>query len=146
MLIKTALRARSKTVVIVGPDDTVATVAKRMRDKQRGLAIVCDSNDAPIGIVSVIDINRAIADYEERASGMQARSVMNTDMVTCKATDTLDRALDKMAAHDIRHLPVLENGKITAVVSLQDLLRARYEQAEFSSEEMRRYFLGVGYH
>lgn len=146
MLIKDALRARSKIVVIVRPDDTVAAVAKHLRDKDRGLAVVCDANHAPLGIISVVDINRAIAEYRERAPGMPAPSIMNADIVTCNTDDTVDKALDKMAAHGIRHLPVLQDGKMTAIVSLQDLLRARHEEAEISVEEMRRYFLGIGYH
>jgi CBS domain-containing protein len=146
MLIKDALGARSKVVVIVRPDETVAAVAQHLRDKDRGLAVVCDAEHAPLGIVSVVDINRAVAEHRDRAPGMAARSIMNPDIVTCNTDDTVEQALDKMAAHGIRHLPVLEDGKMTAIVSLQDLLRARHEEAQISAEDMRRYFLGIGYH
>ena len=145
MLVKDALSERAEIVVIVQPDDTVTGVAKSLRDKRKGLAVVCDGQGAPLGLISVIDISRAVAEQGDAAPQMAARSAMNTAFVSSRMDDKVDHALEVMAEHNIRHLPVLDEGKLAAVVSMRDLLQARQKEAEISMEEMRRYVLGHGY-
>ena len=146
MRIAEILKAKGGEVVTVGVTDTVKTASQRIAEKRRGLAVVCDDNNVPVGIVSVIDINRAVARYGDRAPGMAVREVMNTDIAVCAPTDTVEQALDKMVKRAIRHLPVVADANLCGCVNMRDLLEARFDEAQMGFEEMRRYVLGVGYH
>jgi CBS domain-containing protein len=146
MYVRDVLDAKSREVVRVGPDQTVAMAARLIANKEKGLAVVCDTNHALLGIISVIDINRAVAVHIERASALQVRKVMNPTVVTCRPDDRVEDALDKMATNHIRHLPVVENGVLLGVVNIRDLLESRSEEEKFTAEELRRYIFGAGYH
>jgi CBS domain-containing protein len=110
------------------------------------LAVVCDENESPIGIISVIDINRAVVMYGDRAPGMTVRDVMSTDMVVCGRSDSVEHALDVMMKWGIRHLPVVAEGRLEGIVNIQDLLEARFDEAQLGLDEMRPYVFGVGLH
>ena len=142
MQVRNALSDRAKIVVMVQPEDSVTAVAQSLRDRRKGLAIVCEMEGGPLGLISVIDISRAVADQEDKAPGLPAREAMNTKFVSCAMEDSVDHALDVMAEHHIRHLPVLDGGRVAAVVSFRELLEARQKEAQMTMEEMRRYVLG----
>jgi signal-transduction protein with cAMP-binding, CBS, and nucleotidyltransferase domain len=127
-----------------GPDDTAAAAARRIREKRNGLAVVCDAACAPLGIVSVIDINRVAAEHGERAPGPAVREVMNTAIVVCAPGDSVEQALDTMTEPEIRHLPVVEDRALRGIVSIRELLEARFEEARVGLGEMHRDVFGVG--
>ena len=142
MQVKNALSDRAKIVVMVQPEDSVTAVAQNLRDRRKGLAIVCEMEGGPLGLISVIDISRAVADQAEKAPSMPAKEAMNTKFVSCELEDSVDHALNVMSEHHIRHLPVLDSGRVAAVVSFRELVQARQKEAEMTMEEMRRYVLG----
>jgi CBS domain-containing protein len=146
MLVRDALKTKPGKVVKVAPDMTLTAAARAIHDARRGLAIVCDAEQAILGVLSVIDVNRCLCHHGEKAAGMMVREVMNPDVVACGPEDTAEDALKKMTAHGIRHLPVVEDGALRGLVNLRDLLEIRFEHAEMTAEEMRRYVFGVGYH
>lgn len=146
MLVRTILDATKHEAVTVGPEDTVAETARRIAEKRRGLAVVCDADKALLGIISVIDINRALAQHAERAAAMRAREVMSTKIAVCAPGDTVEQALDNMTANHVRHLPVVDKGVLLGVINIGDLLHSRFEEARVTADDMRRYFFGAGYH
>ena len=146
MYISDILKTKGGEVVIVSPEDTIMTAAGRIAENRKGLAVICDANRSPLGIVSVIDINRAVAKYGERAPEMAVRDLMNPSIAVCAPTDTIEKALDKMMKCEIRHLPVVADNTLQGIVNIKDLLEARFNEAQIDLEEMRRYVFAVGYH
>lgn len=145
MQVRDILKVRKSAVAAVSPEETVATAARRIADKGKGLAVICDQGKVLLGIISVIDINRAVALHREYAPALLARELMNTVIVVCKPDDTVEEALDKMACHGVRHLPVVENGALLGVVNIRHLLESRFERAQLTAAEMHRYIYGLGY-
>ena len=76
---------------------------------------------------------------------MRVRDVMNPEVVVCGPEDSVADALDLMRTHRLRHLPVVEGEGALGRVTMSDLLKVRFEQAEMAAEDMRRYIFGVGY-
>jgi CBS domain-containing protein len=146
MHVRDILNTKPREALRVGPDETVAAAARLIDDKGKGLAVVCAEDGALLGIISVIDINRAVAQNGERAPGLPVHNAMNPHIVVARPEDTLERALDDMAKHGIRHLPVVENGVLLGIVNIRDLLEFRFEEAQMTVEDMQRYIHGVGYH
>ena len=146
MNIRDLLDAKPREALRVGPDQTVAAAARLIDDKKKGLAVVCAEDGALLGIISVIDINRAVARQGERAAAMAVHEVMNPDVVVCRPKDGVDHALEEMTKYGIRHLPVVENGVLRGIVNIRDLLEVRFEEARITVEDMQRYIHGVGYH
>lgn len=146
MLVRDVLKTMPSDVVRVGPDETLSDAARAIEAAGKGLAIVCDAEDALLGVISVIDVNRAVARHGDRAPRLPVRELMNPKIVECDCGCTVEEALEKMTSHGIRHLPVVEDGTFRGLVNMRSLLEVRFEQAEIAAEEMRRYVFGIGYH
>jgi CBS domain-containing protein len=146
MHVRDILKAKGPDMVIVGPETAIAAAARLMARENTGLALVCDADQRVLGTISAMDIIRALATDEARVPGMQARAVMNTDVVVCEPGTTVKQALDLMTSRRRRHLPVVEQGVLQGVISARDAFEFRSKEEEFDAEEMRKYVLGVGYH
>ena len=146
MFLSDLLLSIEDRTVMASPDETVAELSRRLGYRKRGMAVICDANSHLLGVVSVMDIIRALGDHEEAAPTMRARDVMNTGPVVGAPGDRIETALKQMSTHGIRHLPVVEDGILQAVVNIRDLLEARSRAAEMTAEELSRYVYGAGYH
>jgi CBS domain-containing protein len=60
-------------------------------------------------------------------------------LITCSPTDTVDRITAVMTDRRVRHLPVLEGGRLAGIISIGDVVKARIEEVEREAEEMRAY-------
>jgi CBS domain-containing protein len=146
MKVRDALKRDGGAAVTVSPDESVAQAARRIDEAGKGLAVVLDKEGALRGILSVIDLNRGIARHGARLPELPVREVMNPKTCVCAPDDAIEAALERMTEAGIRHLPVVEAGRLRGLVTLRDLLRLRFDEAQVEGEELRRYFFGAGYH
>jgi CBS domain-containing protein len=103
-----------------------------------GALVVVEDGDRIIGIVSERDIVRAIAGGAA-ALDQPVSSVMTKNVMTCSDGETIDSVMSRMTKGRFRHLPVAENGRLTGIISIGDVVKARIEQVEREAEEMRAY-------
>ena len=102
------------------PDETLRASAVRMWEQQTGSLLVME-DDHLAGIVTERDILKAVArgkDVDVAVAG----DLMSRDVLTVSPETPLHIAARIMASRWIRHLPVLESGKVVGVVSLRDLV------------------------
>jgi CBS domain-containing protein len=100
-------------------DDTLAEAARKMWHQQTGSLLVVDGEDL-VGIVTERDILRAVA-TGTKLDQARISEVMTKDLVTVNPGTSLREAAKVMADKWIRHLPVLDNGKLVGVLSQRDL-------------------------
>jgi CBS domain-containing protein len=146
MNVQQLLKTKGAEVTIIGPEQTIAATARLLAEKHKGVALVCGADGKLLGVVSVIDITRAVGEWAERAPAMAAESIMTTDVASCRLQDRVEEVLDKMTKRGVRHLPVIEDGALKGFLNMRGVLEARFEDAEMMAEEMRKYFFGAGYH
>jgi CBS domain-containing protein len=127
-------------VLTVNPDFTLVETARKFAQPVGGrklsLAVVCDDTEQVIGVVSLGDMNYALARHGEKAAQMLARDVMNTEVATCAPDDNVEDVLQSMAKKGIRHMPVVENGKLAGLLSRRDALEFLYHQASLDVESL----------
>ncbi|AGN38214.1 CBS domain-containing protein [Bacillus paralicheniformis] len=100
------------------PSAPIAEIAGKMRDYNVGSIPVCENGNLT-GIVSDRDIViRCVAENETDAA---ARDIMSTQMVTGRPDMSAEEAGDLMAEHQIRRLPIVEDGRLVGIVALGDL-------------------------
>ena len=145
MKVKDVIQTLGGEAVMVGPDESIAEAARRIHAAGKGLAVVLTEDGGLSGILSVIDINRGVAEHAGRLGETKVRELMNPSVCTCGAADDVEAALETMAEAGIRHLPVVEDGKLIGLVGLRGLLQCGLEAARIESEDLRRYVLGVDY-
>jgi CBS domain-containing protein len=144
MFIEQVLKAKSAPATIVDPDATAGVTAGLLGERKKGLALVCGPDNKLLGVVSAMDLLRALGEHGEAAAALPARQVMNAEVTVCSPRDTVEDALKLMAQERIRHLPVIEDDKLKGLISIRDLLESRFEQAEVEVHELRKYIFGLG--
>jgi CBS domain-containing protein len=100
------------------PDDSLEAAARKMWEQQTGSLLVLDGEDL-VGIVTERDILRAVG--TEMSLDTPLSAVMSKDLISVDPGTSLRDAARIMTEKWIRHLPVLEGGKLVGIVSQRDL-------------------------
>jgi CBS domain-containing protein len=120
-----------KDLLIARPDDTLQAVARLMHGRRVGSALIVDDGNLA-GILTERDVIRAIANGEHLDSSTAA-DYMSRLLTTVPADQDIGVAAELMSRQRIRHLPVLEEGRIVGMLSLRDIVR--WSLAELGYEE-----------
>lgn len=109
----------TKAAVIDQPDDTLAEAARKMWEQQTGSLLVMDGEDL-VGIITERDVLKAAATGAS-LDGTRISQVMSKDLVTVGPGTSLREAAKVMADRWIRHLPVVDGGRLVGILSQRDL-------------------------
>jgi CBS domain-containing protein len=112
----------TKVVLSVGPAHTLREAARRMSARRVGAAVVVDPEHPGIGIVTERDILDSIGAGQDPDSEMVANH-RTSDVVFASPDWTLEQAATAMSAGNFRHLIVLEEGDVTGLLSMRDIVR-----------------------
>jgi CBS domain-containing protein len=144
MNVEAVLKTRGTNVVTVSPNDTVVDVARLFGEKKSGIAIVCNSDKDVIGVVSLGDIVYAVGARAAGALDEAVETIMTKDPAICAPGDDIESALNTMENLGIRHLPVVENGKLKGFVEQRAALETLYEDAALDFAQLRSYVIKPG--
>lgn len=121
-------RVCTKPAVTAGPADTLASVARLMRERHVGYVIVVDADAPtadrrPLGVLTDRDLVVSVLAEGVSPSAVTVGDVMNAQPVTVDETDSVKSALQTMRRIGVRRLPVVgRNGALVGVLSLDDVL------------------------
>lgn len=137
MHIREILHRKGHDIKSVGPTATLAHCAAHMKLDRIGALVVCESDRALKGVIAERDIVHALVDHGPRALEMRAQDVMDAAPATCKPDDTIASIARQMTRRRVRHVPVCEDGRVVAVVSIGDIVRERLEEVELERDTLR---------
>jgi CBS domain-containing protein len=138
MKIETLLETKGREVVTVHPAATLETVVHRIKLARTGCAVVSEDGKHVAGIVAVRDIAYSLADYETRfAMDMPVSEIMTRDVETCTPEDTLKSVMQNMTRAQALHVPVLKDGELYGILSIDDVLKYAVHEMELESEVLR---------
>lgn len=126
----------------IPPDVTIAEALQSPGFEDTGALVVSTDGRTIEGIVSERDIVRALTSIGSALLGKPVREVMTTKVFTCVPTDRVAGVMALMLAKQVRHLPVVTDGKLVGMVSVGDLLRLRLEEVLAEAEAMQKYIGG----
>ena len=115
------LQSRQAALWTVGPADSVVKALQVMADKDINCVVVMEGPKL-VGIVSERDCARRVVLARKSPEATPVSDIMVRDVITVAPTQTYAECLSLMHRHGIRHLPVVDKGSVTAVVSIRDLL------------------------
>ncbi len=139
MQVQTILNAKGTTVTTVSPDASVRDLATLLRENRIGAVVVSANGSSIEGIVSERDIVRQLTDFGPKFLSVKVREIMTKDVVTCAPTDTVDNCMEFMTGQRIRHLPVAVDGKLTGLVSIGDIVKAKIDEIRTEAESLKQY-------
>lgn len=105
----------------VGPEATVEQCASLLLSENVDLLPVVDSQENLIGLVSESNLFVALVDQHRRQDPVSL--FMNRQFVAIESTAPLATVVDQFVLHQVRYLPVLQNGKLVGVVQRREILK-----------------------
>jgi CBS domain-containing protein len=143
-MISSILKRKGSEVQSVSPADTVLAVSRVLTERGIGAALVRDAAGGLLGIISERDIVRGMANQGQGTTQLPAERLMTRDLVTITPNTSVAEAMELMTRRRVRHLPVLEDGKLVGLVSIGDLVKARIDEAEHEAAELKAYVVSAG--
>ena len=129
MKIEETLRNRDKNLITILPGVELLQAVKILADNNIGALPVVTEDGALIGIVSERDIISCIGKYGGDIGGVVAADIMTRSVVTCNLGDNLSDVMGLMNEHAIRHMPVMEDGHATTMISSRDGMNALLDES-----------------
>jgi len=126
-------------------DTTVMDAAKKMASANIAAITVEDDDGKLIGIITERDITQRVVAKGLNAETTSVLDVMTKNPDTLSPNDSAGDALELMQSRNYRHLPVTEDGKCVAMVSVRDLYKAAKEQLEENIRETEAFVFGDRY-
>jgi CBS domain-containing protein len=142
MTIAAILRHKGNDVARVAPTATIADVAARLGELRIGAILVMDTADQLLGIVSERDIVRAMPAHGARVLEMTAAQLMTQVLYTTTPQTSVADAMGQMTERRVRHLPVMDQGRLVGIVSIGDIVKARIDQQAQEVDSLKAYVAG----
>ena len=128
MNIANVLASKGASVVTIRPDQTVREALELFAKRNIGALVVVDDVHRAMGMITERGIRSALTN--ERVLSATVGAVMTREVVVGHPSDDLMSVAHTMTEKRIRHLPVMEQGKLVGIVSLGDLVRAQRDHYE----------------
>ena len=142
MTLRNILKTKPAGFISVAPDASVTEVIALLAEKHIGAVLVTDEGRL-VGILSERDVVRCLARHGAATLDMAAKALMTGDPNTASPDITVEQAMAMMTDGRFRHLPIVENGKLTGLVSIGDVVKAMIEQSQYEVETLRTYVTGA---
>ncbi len=140
MNIASLLASKGSKVITIQPQQTVRQAVALLAEHNIGALVVVDRSSSPVGIVSERDIVRSAA-RNERVFSEPVASLMTKDVIIGLPHDDLASVGHTMTERHIRHLPVMEAGKLVGIVSIGDVVKAQRDQYQGEVETLQTQIL-----
>ncbi|MCC7383223.1 MAG: CBS domain-containing protein [Deltaproteobacteria bacterium] len=139
--LKDILKEKGFKVHSTRPDATVLEIARKMGELHIGSLLVGDG-ERTAGIVSERDImNRVVCERRDPAS-TRARDIMTREVICAGADASPEEAMSIMTARRVRHLPIVQGGRVIGVVSIGDLIRWACDSQQHEIAQLTDYVCG----
>jgi predicted transcriptional regulator len=125
----------------LSPDDTVFDAIAMMNDRGVGALLVMAAG-ALVGVISERDYARKVFLQGRSSKETAVREIMSSPVITVSPDHRVDDCLRIMTEHHIRHLPVLDGGKLAGVVSIGDLVSSIIASQAETIEHLSAYITG----
>jgi CBS domain-containing protein len=135
------LAAKGPQVHTIGPADTVFDAVKKMVEHNSGSLLVTEG-DQIHGIITERDYLRSIVLAGRTSKTTQVREIMTTQIVVVQPDTTVEEAMAIMTDRRIRHLPVVDKGKLGGIVSIGDLVKQLSQDRKFEVQYLTDYITG----
>ncbi|HEX8933805.1 MAG TPA: CBS domain-containing protein [Pseudonocardiaceae bacterium] len=147
MKVEEILKSKGRSVETIEADASIAEAIGRMNGPpQIGALVVPDElGQRPFtGTLTERDIIRALGKYGAKLLTMRVTDVMSRNVPTCSPQDSIARLMQQMTTSRYRHLPVVDRGTLTGLVSIGDVVKARIADMELETGLLRDLYIARG--
>jgi CBS domain-containing protein len=140
-LVKHLLDRKGRQIISVRPEDTVLDAIRLMAEKNIG-AVVVMQDDELCGIMSERDYARKVIVKGRASNETPVSDIMTSKVLTTSDSETVNNCMEMMTEKKIRHLPVVDDGRIVGMISIGDLVQAIIADQQEEIQQLESYISG----
>ncbi len=139
--VRDILAVKGRDIWSIGPDASVYDAMKLMADKEIGALMVTEGAKL-VGIISERDYARKVILKGRSSKSTQVKEIMTTRVVYTQPEQNIEECMAVMTEKRVRHLPVIDGGRLVGVISIGDLVKSIISEQKFIIEQLERYIRG----
>ena len=139
MLVSQILRNKGDLVFTASPEETLAAAAALLHSRRVGAMVILGEQDKVVGILSERDVVRAVAEVGASALTQRVSQWMTKDVLFAQPDEPVHVLLERMTDRRVRHLPVVQDGRLAGIVSIGDLVKSKIAETEAEAETLKAY-------
>jgi CBS domain-containing protein len=139
--VRNILEIKGNTVYSINPDRSVYDALELLEDKNLGCLVVVE-NEKLIGVFTERDYARKVVLKGKSSKDTPVRDIMTEQPIVVTPTTSVDICMQLMTEKFIRHLPVVENGRLIGLVSIGDLVRLTISEKDYIIDTLSHYISG----
>ncbi len=133
-------------VFTCGPECEIRDAAAQMARRRISSVVVLDADKQPLGIVTERDmVKKVVACGPDKTPPRVIGEIMTHGLVSLSPNDTLFDALSVLARHEIKHLPIVSNGRLTGIITMRQLLKIRHFEPALIIGELEEAYIPAAY-
>src|ERR1044072_2424954 len=136
--VRDLLDSKGMAIYSIGPDDPVLDAIKAMAERHVGALLVMKAGEL-VGIVSERDYARKVILLGRSSSDTPVGQIMSSPVHPVTPKRSIEDCMRLMTERRVRHLPVVENGRVIGVISIGDLVKAVIEDQRQTIEQLEDY-------
>lgn len=137
MLVQDILKRKGAAVKTIRSADSALACAQHLKTERVGALVVSDDGRTIDGIISERDIAYGLPKYGIGLYDVPVRDLMTTIVITCDPRDSILQTMQIMTLRRIRHLPVVEGGRLVGIITSGDVLKHRLEEVQLEANVLR---------
>ncbi|MGH3423869.1 MAG: CBS domain-containing protein [Nocardioidaceae bacterium] len=139
MRVKDVISSKGNDAVYtIRPEATIRELLETLAEHNIGALIVSTDGTTMAGIVSERDVVRKLRSVENLRE-QTVDTIMTSDVLTCSPEDSITDLLSLMTERRVRHMPVLDEERLLAVISIGDAVKFRMDQLKFERDQLNDY-------
>ncbi len=142
MLVDTILQTKGAAVYTLPESATLAEAVGALNAHNIGALVIIGAGDTIAGILSERDIVRRLGDDATGALALPVAACMTRTVITCSRDTEIAEVMERMTRQRIRHVPVVEDGRLAGIVSIGDVVKRKIEETEQEAEALKEYIAG----
>ena len=136
--VRQLLNEKGHDVFTVGPGETVFDAIRKMAEKNVGSLVVCEG-PKPVGIITERHYARNVFLKGRASPSTHVREIMETQVLFARPDQTVDECMAVMSDKKVRHLPVIDQGKLIGIISIGDLVKNIISDQKFTIDQLINY-------
>ncbi|MFW5449990.1 MAG: CBS domain-containing protein [Methylophagaceae bacterium] len=138
MKVRSITKNKGKPVIGLSPSDSLDQAVTLMMEHHIGSLIVTE-NGKVVGILSERDLLRILHDKHAMWTPLMVSNAMTPDPIVCHPDNTLEEVMNMMVDNNVRHLPVVYEGKLEGMLSITDIVEELLKKAKFENKILKNY-------
>ena len=136
--VRQLLNEKGFDVFTVGPGETVFDAIRKMAKENIGSLVVCEG-PKPVGIITERHYARNVFLKGRASPSTLVREIMETQVLFARPDQTVDECMAVMSDKKVRHLPVIDQGKLIGIISIGDLVKNIIDDQKFTIEQLTHF-------